>query len=588
MVVKQSLQFLLLILFLLFQSSPVWAKVSASTSRTVISIDETLVLEIKSEDSSGEPDLSVLENDFQILGRSQSQNYSLINGHASRTHSWNVTLLPKKTGEITIPAVQVGNETTQPIHLVIQGQSKTPGLDGKDVFLKVELTDTDKKDYYVQQQIVVKVKFFHRIRFANASLSEFKLDNTVVEKIGNDRKYSKVIAKHRYNVIERHYAIYPQQSGALTIPAMTFTGNAEISQNFSLFSRPGQQIISRSKPLELNILPIPDNYTGLNWLPSESLVIESEILEDINSIESGEAITRHIVVRATGLLGSQLPVINVPSSRKIKTYPDKEQLNTQILDDKMIGIRRDTIAVIPLNPGPFTLPEIKVDWWNTITNQQETAILPARTLFAQKNSELNYSTIEPDTASVDNISSTQQNADKSTEKNTIEKVIYKEMHAGNNPWFWASLAFLILWLMTLGLLYVSFSKNKRSNANPSTQGKNHQKHTTHQKHLQILYDCCHENNAHKATTALIQWTKIYFNQPIISGLSQVIDLIDPIRDQDLIMAISQLESSQYSANKQSWNGKPLSSAISQFIEHEKAQQERDRQGASRDFVPLNP
>jgi hypothetical protein len=86
----------LFILILLFQTSSLWAEVTASTGRTVLNIDETLVLEIKSENGSGEPDLSALEENFQILAKSQSQNYSMINGNTSRTHQWNITLLAKK------------------------------------------------------------------------------------------------------------------------------------------------------------------------------------------------------------------------------------------------------------------------------------------------------------------------------------------------------------------------------------------------------------------------------------------------------------------------------------------------------------
>jgi len=390
---KLNLWLLTLFLFLLLAANTVSASVTASTSRSVISIDETIELVIKNDKSSDDPDLSILENNFQIMGRSQSQNYSLINGNASSTYTWNVTLLPKKTGEITIPAIKVGNESTRPIHLVIKKQSKNPGIDGKDVYLKIALSGNSimspekEKSYYVQQQIIVTVQLFHRIRFSNATLSDLQIENTVVEKLANDANYSKVIAGNRYNIIERRYAIYPQQSGLLSIPSLTFSGNAEISQSFSLFSRPGRQIISRTKPQTLNILAIPDNYTGKNWLPAESLEIESEILEDISSIIAGEAITRHIIVRAKGLLGSQLPVTSVSSSKTIKTYPDKEELKNQLVNGEILGIRRDTVAIIPLKPGSFTLPEITINWWNSKTNQQESSHLPARSLFAQPNSE---------------------------------------------------------------------------------------------------------------------------------------------------------------------------------------------------------
>ncbi|MDX2504920.1 MAG: BatD family protein [Gammaproteobacteria bacterium] len=584
---RQGLLTVMLFLILLMTSSPLMAKVSASTGRTVMSIDETIVLEIKSENGSGKPDLSELGNDFKILGRSQSQNYSMINGHASSTHAWKITLLAKRTGEVTIPEIQVGNEKTQPIHLVINIQTSTPALDGKDLFLKITLSDNDKRDFYVQQQILVKIQLFHRIRFTNATLSNLELNNTVVEKLGNDNNYSKVIANNRYNITEQYYAIFPQQSGTLTIPALTFSANAEISQNFSLFSRPGRAIISRTKPITLNILPIPENYTGKNWLPAENLVLESEILEDINSIKSGEAITRHIVVRATGLLASQLPATSVTSSRSIKAYPDKEKLNVQMIDGKVVGIRRDTIAIIPLKTGNFTLPEIKIDWWNTKTNQQETAILPARTLLAQGNPELannsgNSLSSNTEILSKKNTTNTAANT-KQPPQQIIEKVDYKDLLMNKNPWFWASLTLLFLWLVTLALLLSA--KKKRPSFAASTQRNNSNVNTNHEKYLQILYGHCQENDAHRTTKALVKWAKYYFNQASLSGLSQIIELID---DVSLIDAINHLESSQYSINKQHWNGDALRSAITHFIEQDEARKEMMKQDTIQDFVPLNP
>jgi len=275
-----SLSIILCLLALLLPLSEARAQVTATTGRTVLSIDETILLQITAKNNSGEPDLSVLEKDFKILNQSQSQNYSLINGKASRTHTWAISLLAKRTGEISIPAIKVDNEKSKAIHLIIRKPSATPGVDGKEAFLKISISDGSQDEFYVQQQIFVKIQLFHRIRFTNATLSELELNNTVIEKLGDDNSYSKIISKHRYNVIERIYAIYPQQSGELLIPAILFNGNAEVGQSFSLFSRPGRQIVSRTKPVKLNILPIPDQYSGNNWLPAEALNIESEIIED--------------------------------------------------------------------------------------------------------------------------------------------------------------------------------------------------------------------------------------------------------------------------------------------------------------------
>jgi len=74
---KRYLSSILLCLALFLQSNLALAQVTASTGRTVLSIDETVVLEIKSENNSGDPDLSSLKDNFQIMGRSQRQYFSL-------------------------------------------------------------------------------------------------------------------------------------------------------------------------------------------------------------------------------------------------------------------------------------------------------------------------------------------------------------------------------------------------------------------------------------------------------------------------------------------------------------------------------
>lgn len=574
---------ILFIFIILLPITDTLAKVTASTGRTVLSIDESIILQLKSSDNSDDPDLSVLENDFKIINKSQSKNFSFINGKTSSTHTWSISLLAKNTGEISIPAIKVGDESTKPIHLIIRQPSATPGIDGKEAFLKVSIVDNEENEFYVQQQILLKVQLFHRVRFTNASLSELELTNTVIEKLGEDNNYNKVISKHRYNIVERTYAIYPQQSGELIIPPIVFNGNIEVRQNYSLFSQPGRQIASRTKPLTLNILPIPEDYSGKNWLPAESLVIESEILEDPSNIVSGEAITRHIVVRATGLLGSQLPALSVPSSKSIKSYPDKEQLNSQLVNGKVVGSRRDTIAIIPLREGLFTLPEIKINWWNVKTRQVETAILEAKTLVAQNNPDIQAEPVSPpiEATKPDTTNGTADKSSINTITETIEKIVYKPVALTKNIWFWISIGLLISWLITLILLIMALSKSKSKKTN-STQQKSKSSKEEHDQLLQSLQVYCQNNDAHNSSDALVYWAQFYFNKPSLNSLSQIIELI---LDEPLINAINTLESSQYSANKQDWSGSNLSSAVINFIKQDRLNKQSHKQ---HQFTPLNP
>ena len=70
--------------------------------------DETLRLVVEAEgaSSSDAPSLQSLEENFALLGTSHSQQMSIINGRTSSVTRWVTTLAPKRTGMLTIPAIQ--------------------------------------------------------------------------------------------------------------------------------------------------------------------------------------------------------------------------------------------------------------------------------------------------------------------------------------------------------------------------------------------------------------------------------------------------------------------------------------------------
>lgn len=568
------IQFLIFCLLLL-TSNTLLAEVTAKTNRTVLSIDETLMMKIVQTDgSSGEPDLSVLRKNFQILSQSQSQNFSFINGRSSSSHTWDLTLLANDTGEIMIPAIPVGNESTQPIQLLVKKPSATPAIDGKEIFIEVSITPD--KQVYVQQQVLMIVSLYNRVRFTNASLTEPEIENAVIERIGDESNYQKVIGQNSYNVIERRYAIYPQQSGTMEIPGILFTGNIKLQQSgFSLFSRTGRRVISRTESISLEVLPIPGSYTGKHWLPAKHISIESDILEEEQSIIAGEALTRHIVVSAVGLIGSQLPAINLASSADYKSYPDKELVSSQLIGDEIVGTRQDNMAIIPVHSGQITLPEIKIDWWNTDTQQQESTLLPATTLSVAKNAampELAQSTAPRQKKIKQSVESK-----PAAENKPVQQKLTRTAGIFQNIWFWISMSLLIIWFTTLGILLA-----KRNNSRRKTIIQQQSTTDIQQIHKQLKQSCS-ENDPLKTTRLMTRWFRLYFNDASISGLAQVLELID---DQALILEINQLEQSQYAAVHQAWSGKSLCQVLDSYIQQHTI--EKDRLDHQQTLVPLNP
>lgn len=94
---------------------------AARLSRNPVSIDESFQLILESDgQTDSDPDFSVLEQDFQILSQSRSQNIQMINAKVTRSTSWRLKLLARRTGRLTIPAIPLGDDSSKPLSILVQ------------------------------------------------------------------------------------------------------------------------------------------------------------------------------------------------------------------------------------------------------------------------------------------------------------------------------------------------------------------------------------------------------------------------------------------------------------------------------------
>ena len=62
----------------------------------------------------------------------------------------------------------------------------------------------------------------------------------------------------------------------------------------------------------------------------------------------------------------------------MRFYPDQESIDQSELADGLQGRRVQSEALVARSGGAWTLPEIRIPWWNTDTDSLEFAVLPAR------------------------------------------------------------------------------------------------------------------------------------------------------------------------------------------------------------------
>ena len=361
----------------------------ASVDRDQLNSGETVDLTLESDDVTlfGKPDLTPLDSLFEVRGTRQVNQLNSISDDNKGTTRWIITLQPRQTGTVVIPALQVGEYHSQPINLTVT-QSAASDNELAPVFIEASL---DQPSVYVQAQALLTLRIYHSVAlYDDSSLTPLHLDDAIVEQLGESRTYEKLINGVRHGVIERRYGIYPQHSGELIIPAQTFSATQVDSQQATapapLGPKPGKLVHATSSEIPLTVMPKPEAYPpNAPWLPARSLSMSETWNPEPDHTLVGESLTRTLTLKAEGLSSAQLPPLPATDVNGLRRYPDLPQLSNQVTENGLIGSREEREALVPTRVGQIELPAVEVVWWNTHEDHLERTYLPARTLLAAAN-----------------------------------------------------------------------------------------------------------------------------------------------------------------------------------------------------------
>ena len=324
------------------------AATSARIDRaTVRATDSVQIVFETDQDVSSRPDFSALDTDFDVLGTSQSTSVNIINGRMQRSARWLVDVMPKREGVFTIPAIQIGDERSNPLTLTVKPSTAAPGEPAGEIFLEAEV---DTQNPYVQQQTVLTIRLYRSVQMGNASLTEPNVTggDVIVERLGDDVGYETRRGGTRYAVVERRYALFAQNSGAAVIEPLLFEGRVPTGRQsvFDPFSQ-GRPVRVRSESIELDVRAIPAGFTGTTWLPADQVFLVESWPDDAR-YQVGEPVTRTLTLRANGLTSSQLPEIDADVPDGLRQYPDQPVTENNIADSGLIGVRQEKVALNPV------------------------------------------------------------------------------------------------------------------------------------------------------------------------------------------------------------------------------------------------
>lgn len=372
--------FWLLLWSLLFTSASQASELEASVDRNRLTENESLTLFLKAPglQLTGEPELNELYQDFEVLAQQVRTNIQIINGENRSERIWEISLLPRRTGTLIIPAITVGDNRSQPITLEVRPEPVNTQASA-DVFLHSEIDHSGS--IYVQQQLIYTLRLYYATNISDHGLTDLKLDNVLKVQLGNRKDFETRIDGRLYNVAEWQFALYPQSSGELLIPPQTFSGRVRIQNRYSLGGL--KHIRIQSPEHTISVLPVPDAFpVNAQWLPAKSVTLTQQWSGNYAQWQEGSPLTRKLTLQARGLTAAQLPPMEMPSISGVRQYPEQPQLNEwpESLNLKgagLVGEKALSIALIPTEAGQLSLPELRIPWWNTETDQLEYVSLEA-------------------------------------------------------------------------------------------------------------------------------------------------------------------------------------------------------------------
>ncbi len=352
------------------------ASVVASVDRADIELNESFTLKITVDTSiDTEPDASALDEDFFVGTRSQLSNTTIVNGQISRSRTWTYILMAKREGYLEIPPVIIGTEQSERVPISVRAPSNA--LPGEaDIFVT---TEVDHSNSYVQAQLLYTVKVYRSVATRQPRLSEPDIRGVevLIEVAGEERSYESILNGKAYNVVERVYAIFPQQSGEIAIAPARF--EARVLRDGRITGRK----IFESEAVNVTVNPIPpppDGFPDAVWFPARDVTLSEDWSRAPDRLPAGEPITRHITVSALGQLSTQIPVIDPAVADTIKIYPDKPELRDTAEASGIRAVRKDQYAMIGIAPGEVELPELQLPWWNINVGEWQLASLPGTSI----------------------------------------------------------------------------------------------------------------------------------------------------------------------------------------------------------------
>lgn len=523
--------------------SPALAELVATVSQQQLSEGDTITLRITTDSrADSAPDFSPLNRDFIILSQQQSHNMAITNGRRSSSTTWQLSLVAKTLGQLTIPSLQLGQDRSRPIAITVQAAPKNQTVPAADTVLIESSLDRDR--VYVGGQSLLTVRIIHRGNLVNASLSEPESSQATIVQ-SHEASYQRVIDGTPVVVIERVYAVFAETAGTIDISGQTLTAELALGGQRSIFGYSNTKTTRRTSDSQrLQALALPSFALGKDTVTANKLSIEQQWSSPLSDLQVGDSITRTLRISAHGATAAHIPPLFLDSIDGIKIYGDQPELVDTKTQQGIVGVRTESTAYVLTQTGTFEVPALMLHWVDAATGKVQSVSVPS--------TQLQVAAAPSDTAAAPSTGTVAPAGN-----NTLAQAPVIPANAitwQHNGWFWVAVSLALLWLLTLLLLWRA-QRDQTANHSQSIATSPNQSELFKQ-----LLAAAKANNAAQTLVSFNLWgrslnSKLHSN-PLICGY---------IKDPEITKSIQRAERSLYQAGEPSpWHGANLATHLTMW------------------------
>lgn len=334
---------------------------------------------------------------------SRQSSFSMVNGHTTSSSSitYTYTIYAAKAGNYTIPAAHAKVDgkaaSSQSAKITVSGQAKPKNnsqprmhddseqldeagtkITGSDLFIRVT---ANKHRVMEQEPVMLTYKVYSLVDLTQleGKMPDLKGFHTQEIQLPQQKSWhvEKVNGRNYRCVTWSEYVLFPQMTGRMTIPAITFKGTVvQRYRNvdpFEAFFNGGSGYVEVKKDItapavNIEVVALPQKPAkfsgGVGKFSIKASVDKAEV-------KAGEPITLHVTVSGVG----NLKLLKQPEPQfpnDFDKYDPKQTDHTKLTANGVEGSVTYDFLVVPRNQGNYTIPAIDFVYYDTQSSSYKT------------------------------------------------------------------------------------------------------------------------------------------------------------------------------------------------------------------------